>query len=63
MICSQLGGACDQEFIAETFDDMATLIQAHGKEIFAQKDGNHLKIQKELMKDPLEMKIWMETKR
>ena len=66
MICSQLGGACEQEFFAETFEDMAALSQAHGKEMFAQQDENHLKVQKEmmeLMKDPSEMKLWMETKR
>ena len=66
MICSQLGGACDQEFIAETFEVMATLSQTHGKEMFAQQDENHLKFQKkmmEVMKDPSEMKLWMESKR
>ena len=66
MICSQMGVSCDQEFIAETFEDMATMSQTHGKEIFSQQDENHLKVQNELMKlmkDPSEMKIWMDTKR
>ena len=66
MICSELGGACDQEFIAETFEEIATLSQTHGKEMFEQQDENHLKVQNEmmeLMKDPSEMKIWMDTKR
>jgi hypothetical protein len=66
MICSELGGACDQEFIAETFEEIATLSQTHGKEMFEQQDENHLKVQNEmmeLMKDPSKMKIWMDTKR
>ena len=61
-----MGGACDQEFIAETFEDMATMSQTHGKEMFSQQDENHLKVQNEmikLMKDPSEMKIWIDTKR
>lgn len=29
MTCKQLGGACDQEFRADCFDDMAELIKAH----------------------------------
>ena len=66
MICSELGDACDQEFIAETFEDMATLSQTHGKEMFEKQDESHIKFQKimmEVMKDPSEMKLWMETKR
>jgi hypothetical protein len=37
MICSQMGGACDQEFIAEIFEDMATMSQTHGKEMFSAR--------------------------
>jgi|TARA_B110000967_G_C18747132_1_gene490808 hypothetical protein len=37
IICSQMGGSCDQEFIAETFEDMATMSQTHGKEMFSAR--------------------------
>ena len=39
MTCKQLGGACDQEFQAETFEEMAALSQQHGKEMFQQQDA------------------------
>ena len=38
MTCKQLGGACDVEFKAETFDEIAQLSQQHGNEMF-QKGG------------------------
>ena len=34
MTCNQLGGACDLEFHAETFDEMAQLSKQHGMEMF-----------------------------
>ena len=42
MNCKQLGGACDQEFRAETFEEMVDLSKKHGMEIImgdAQSDG------------------------
>lgn len=66
MTCNQLGGACDKEFHAETFEDMAELSKQHGMEMFQNKDEVHIeamnKIQ-ELMKSPGEMEKWFETKR
>ncbi len=66
MTCKQLGGACDLEFHAETFEEMAKLSQQHGKEMFAKKDDAHLIAMKEmgeLMNDPEAMQQWMESKR
>jgi hypothetical protein len=66
MICNQLGGACDKEFSAETFDEMAQLSRQHGKEMFEQQDQAHLQAMaamKELMQDPAEMKKWFDSKR
>jgi len=34
MTCRQLGGACDVEFHAETFQKMARLSKQHGMEMF-----------------------------
>lgn len=31
--CKQLGGACNQQFHAETFEEMAQLNKAHGGEM------------------------------
>ena len=66
MNCKQLGGACDQEFHANTFEEIAELSKAHGMEMFQKQDESHLeamnKIQ-ELMKKPGAMEEWLESKR
>ena len=66
MKCKQLGGACDKEFHAKTFDEIAELSKAHGMEMFQKQDKEHLdamnKIQ-ELMKNPAAMTEWFESKR
>lgn len=66
MTCNQLGGACDLEFHAETFDEMAQLSQAHGKEMGEKKDPEHLAAMSKMMekmKDPQAMQQWMDAKR
>jgi len=66
MTCKQLGGACDLEFQANTFDEIVELSKKHGKEMFVKNDDAHLeamyKIQ-ELMKKTDDMKKWFEDKR
>ena len=37
MTCRQLGGACDTEFKANTFEEIAEMSKSHGMEMF-QKD-------------------------
>ncbi|MEH6627780.1 MAG: DUF1059 domain-containing protein [Motiliproteus sp.] len=66
MTCKQLGGACDIEFRASTFEEMAELSKKHGMEMHQKKDAAHLEaMQKmgELMKEPKEMQKWFESKR
>lgn len=66
MICKQLGGACELEFRASTFEAMAELSKKHGMEMHQQEDAAHLEaMQKmgELMKTPGEMEKWFEEKR
>lgn len=66
MTCTQLGGACDKEFLAETFEDMAAQSQAHGTEMFQIGDEAHLSAMekmKDLMADPEAMNRWFEGKR
>lgn len=66
MNCKQLGGACDKEFQANTFEEIAELSKAHGMEMFQKQDKEHLeamnKIQ-ELMKNPEAMAEWFADKR
>lgn len=66
MTCKQLGGACDLEFHAETFEDIAEQSKKHGMEMFQRKDEAHMiameKIQ-ELMQSPEKMQKWFESKR
>ena len=65
MTCNQLGGACDKEFHAKTFEEMAELSKQHGMEMFEKGDSEHIKVMKEmmeLMKDPEAMKEWFEGK-
>jgi len=65
MTCKQLGGACDKEFEANTFEEMAEMSKNHGMEMFQKGDANHLQAMEEMkeqMTDPESMKKWMETK-
>ena len=66
MTCKQLGGACDKEFCADTFDKMAELSKLHGMKMFQKQDEMHLEAMKkiqELMKAPEDMQRWFESKR
>ena len=63
MTCNQLGGACNKEFTAETFEEMADLSKNHGMEMM--NDEAHLAAMKkmmELMQDPKAMQEWFESK-
>jgi hypothetical protein len=66
MTCKQLGGACDLEFHAETFEEMAEMSKKHGMEMFQKGDEGHLKAMyemQELMSNPEAMKEWMDRKK
>jgi len=66
MTCNQLGGNCDMEFHAETFDEMAEMSKKHGMEMHEKGDEEHMKSMEkmtELMKDPEQMQKWMEEKK
>lgn len=66
MTCNQLGGACDLEFQANTFEEMAELSKQHGTEMFQKSDKAHLEAMnkmRELMKTPDAMSEWFEKKR
>jgi len=66
MTCKQLGGACDETFSAETFEEMAELSKAHGMEMFQKQDAAHMKIMgemKTLMEKPGALEEYMADKR
>ena len=66
MTCKQLGGACELEFHAETFEEIAEQSKNHGMEMFQKGDEAHMKVMeemRELMKDPNAMQEWMKSKK
>jgi hypothetical protein len=66
MTCKQLGGACEKEFNASTFEEMAEMSKKHAMEMFQSADAAHLRAMnkmQELMKTPEAMKEWFENKR
>jgi len=66
MTCKQLGGACDREFHANSFEEISEMSKRHGMEMFQQGDEEHLKAMSEmkgLMEKPDAMKEWFERKR
>ncbi|WP_201356371.1 DUF1059 domain-containing protein [Amphritea japonica] len=66
MSCIQLGGACELEFKANTFEEIAQLSKQHGMEMFKAQDEAHLAAMEKmqaLMQNPDEMTQWFESKR
>ena len=66
MTCRELGGACDKEFHADTFEEIAKKSRIHGMEMFEQNDPDHLQAMnamKELMQSPEAMSTWMTDKK
>ncbi|MEB8330522.1 DUF1059 domain-containing protein [Flavobacteriaceae bacterium KMM 6897] len=66
MTCNQLGGACEKEFKANTFEEIEEMSKKHGMEMFQKGDEAHLnamKKVKQLMTSPDAMKEWFDSKR
>ncbi|GJM27584.1 MAG: hypothetical protein DHS20C17_02190 [Cyclobacteriaceae bacterium] len=66
MTCKQLGGACDKQFHASTFEEIADMSKKHGTEMFQKGDKAHLDAinqMQQLMKSPNGMQEWFEAKR
>ncbi len=66
MTCQELGGACNLEFKANTFDEIAEMSKQHGMEMFQKRDETHLKAMQEmqqLMETPNAMQDWFAGKR
>jgi hypothetical protein len=66
MTCKQLGGACNLEFQADTFEKIAELSKKHGADMFQKGDEPHLRAMNEmrkLMTSPESMNAWFKSKR
>lgn len=66
MTCKQLGGACDIEFNANTFEEIAELSKKHGMEMFQKNDTAHLEAMntmKIVMESPEAIQAWFQNKR
>jgi len=66
MTCKQLGGACDHEFWAESFEEMAGLSRDHALGLTGRGDLAHMKAMNDMriiMENPTAMQEWMEKKR
>ena len=66
MTCKQLGGACNQTFRANTFDEIAKMVSLHAREMVQQGDNAHIQAMNEMrssMTSPEAMNAWMDEKR
>jgi hypothetical protein len=66
MTCKQLGGACNQTFSANTFDEIAMMVSKHAREKVQQGDAPHIEAMNEMrnsMTSPEAMNSWMDEKR
>lgn len=66
MTCKELGGACNQTFSADTFDEIAKMVSMHAREMVQQGDADHIQAMNEMrssMSSPDAMNAWMDEKR
>ena len=66
MTCKQLGGACDVEFVGESFDEIATQSKKHGMEMFQIGHQAHIEAMNEMqkmMKEQSDFAKWFESKK
>ena len=66
MTCKQLGGACNQTFSANTFDEIAMMVSKHAREMVQQGDAAHIEAMNDMrsrMTSPDATKAWMDEKR
>jgi len=66
MTCKQLGGACNENFSANTFDEIAMMVSKHAREMVQQGDAAHIDAMNAMrssMTSPDAMNAWMDEKR
>lgn len=66
MTCNQLGGACEQTFSAETFEEISEMSKKHGMEMFQKGDEAHLaamRKMKAMSQDPEAVTKWFQERK
>jgi predicted small metal-binding protein len=66
MTCRQLGGACNETFSADGFDEIAMMVSKHARQKVEQGDVAHIEAMNEMRKSmtsPEAMTAWMDEKR
>lgn len=66
MTCKQLGGACDEKFSANSFDEIAMMVSHHAREMVQRGDTAHIEAMNEMRKNMTSqetMDAWMNEKR
>lgn len=68
MTCKQLGGPCEEEFRAKTFEEMVEKSKNHGMEMSQKGDEAHVRLMNQMKENmrsqsPAVMKEWFESKR
>jgi predicted small metal-binding protein len=66
MTCKELGGACNQAFTANSFDEIAMMVSKHAREMVQQGDAAHIEAMNDMRKtmaSPEAMNTWMDDKR
>lgn len=66
MTLKPLGGACNEVFPTDTFEEITALSKAHSMAMFAKKDASPssaMEAMKSLMQSPQAMQDWMAQKR
>lgn len=66
MTCKQLGGACDQKFSGNSFDEIAMMVSKHARELVQQGDQAHIAAMNEMrasMTSQEAINAWMDEKR
>lgn len=64
MTCRQTGGACDEVFEGETFEQIAQQSQKHGMKMVSEGDQPHIEAMnqmKQMMREPERMEQWMSS--
>ncbi len=49
MTCKQLGGACDEQFQGNTFEEIVELSKVHGMQMFQKQDAEHMQAMQKVM--------------
>jgi predicted small metal-binding protein len=66
MTCKQLGGACNQTFSANSFDEIAMMVSKHAREMVQQGDAAHIEAMNDMrskMTSAEATNAWMSEKR